>query len=1018
MRMLCQNLRSGVAAVLALAFLAGGAVAQETGTVTGQVTDATTGQPLAGAQMQVVGTNLGGITNANGRYLITRVPAGEQTVRAVLIGYGQQSIVVEVDAGESAVLNFELTTSAINLEALVVSAVTGREQRARELGTKVANINLDDVNQAPITNIADALGGRSEGVYMQDVNGTTGTSQRIRIRGANSLSLSNEPLVFLDGVQIESGFGGFGVGGQEPSRLNDINPNEIESIEIVKGPAASALYGATAANGVILITTKRGRPGNTEWQFFAEAGEIEDITDYPINYRAYQIDDPNEPLFTESGFFNTAGYSSCPNRSAAAGDCTQDDVLAFNTLEDPRTRPFVTGTRERYGATVRGGNEEVRYFVSGQFEDEGGVIDINELDKVNLRGNLDATLSETADLSVSVGYTDSNLALNSNDNSIFSPILNGLLGQAYFIPADPEKPNEVNDANYGFGFNQTELSNWPNFQEVDRFTMSGNVRYRPTSWLTVNANGGLDLTARHDFSTLQPDRLPIAVSFANGFRESQRTNSYLYTAFVSGVSTFDLTSDLVSTTTAGIQYNKDLSRNTYCFGSSLVPGTASCGTTAALFDVDEDFFEIRTIGAYVQQELAYKDKIFVSGAIRGDDNSAFGADFGIEYYPAASISWVVAEEDWFPRTDWFNNLRVRGAFGVSGLRPGFRDAVTLFNPTTVASEAGDVPGVTLSSTGNTGLEPERTREYEFGFDAAFFQDRLSVDFTYFDKESSDALIDRRLAPSLGLTASVFDNLGSVANKGTELTANLTVLERENIGLSLGFTNTTLDNEILALGEGVNEIPFNRGLQRHQVGYPAGGFWQQPISWDDADGNGLLTNDEVTVADEDEFIGPSLPEWQRSFFADLRLFDFITVSTLFEGRGGHYTGNDSEAFRCGFRSTQGCSAVGNPDASLEEQARYIADRFLGSAAGYVEEADFYRWRELTVAFDMPQSLSDQVSQLDGLRLTLAGRNLALFTDYTGLDPETVEGGGNANFSQSEFNTQPPVRYLMIRLDYTF
>ncbi len=256
------------------------------------------------------------------------------------------------------------------------------------------------------------------------------------------------------------------------------------------------------------------------------------------------------------------------------------------------------------------------------------------------------------------------------------------------------------------------------------------------------------------------------------------------------------------------------------------------------------------------------------------------------------------------------------------------------------------------------------------------------------------------------------------NSGTELTARLAVLNYENVGLNVGFANTTVKNEVVELGEGVEDIIFNRGLQRHKEGYSAASFFQKSYTYSDPDGDGKLRIEDVVVGTEDEFVGVAIPKWQRSFFADLRLFNFMTVSTLFEGRGGHLKGNDSEAFRCGFRSTRGCPAVGDPNASLEQQARFISDRYHGSAIGFLEKGDFYKWRELSLAFAVPPSLADRVGPLNNLRVTLAGRNLATWTDYTGLDPETIEGGGNSNFNQSEFNTQPPVRYLMLRLDYSF
>jgi hypothetical protein len=594
------------------------------------------------------------------------------------------------------------------------------------------------------------------------------------------------------------------------------------------------------------------------------------------------------------------------------------------------------------------------------------------------------------------------------------------LGEGYYVPPTADEfPNGVaNDDNYGFGFNLWEIQKNVVNDQVDRLTLSSNVTYRPFNWLNLTANGGIDLTDRFGHTTVQPGDLPIAESWANGFRNSERENQFLYSGVLSAVANFELRPDLYSNTTVGTQYTKNLRENTRCYGSSLVLGTSSCSTTSALFTVDEDYFEIITVGGYVQQELAWRDKVFAAAGIRGDDNSAFGNDFGFVYYPSASLSWVVGEEEWFPELDFVSGFRVRSAYGTSGLRPGMRDAVTLYAPLTAATKDGDQAGVALSALGNVQLKPEKSTELEVGFDIGLFQDRLGIDFTYFNKESKDALISRRLPGSLGLTTTVFDNLGKVKNTGTELAINWSAIQEENIGLNIGVTNTTLKNEVLELGEGVDDIIINRGQQRHAEGYSAGAFFQREISWNDADGNGLLTNDEVTLADDATFMGVALPKWNRTVFADLRILDWITISTLFEGRGGNKTIDFTENFRCGFRSTRGCDAVANPDVSLEKQAAYIADRYLGSGAGYIYDADFYKWRELSLTFDMPSYLTDYMRQLDGLRVTLAGRNLAIWTDYPGLDPEANEGGGDDNFGQSEFNTQPPVRYFMLRLDYSF
>ena len=512
--------------------------------------------------------------------------------------------------------------------------------------------------------------------------------------------------------------------------------------------------------------------------------------------------------------------------------------------------------------------------------------------------------------------------------------------------------------------------------------------------------------------------MPIAASFTAGRRQSDRKTNYTYTLNTTAITTFEPIGDIVSTTTFGGSYIVERLERTECFGSGLLAGTSSCGTTSALFSVDEDFSEIKTIGAYVSTEVAWRDKLYVSAAIRGDDNSAFGTDFGFVTYPSAMVSWVIGEEDFFPQVSFLSALRLRAAWGKSGLRPGFRDALSLFSSVTVARGGADVSGITVSRSGSIDLKPEKTREFELGFDAALFNDRVGIDLTYFDKKSQDALISRRLPPSWGVASSRFENLGEIKNQGLEITANVAAIDTRDFGVDLHVAITTLKNTVVDIGEGVEDIVFNRGLQRHKEGFSAGSFFQAPVTWDDADANGLLAISEVTIGDSVEFIGPSLPTYQIGFGGELRVSRWLSVSTLFEARGGNYTGNDSEAFRCSFRNTRGCPAVADPTVSLEDQAAHIADRFIGSAAGFVEKADFVKWREMSITLRAPEGIARSMRALDGLSLTLAGRNLATWTDYPGLDPEVVEGGGNVNFSQSEFNTQPAVRYFMIRLNYTF
>jgi TonB-dependent SusC/RagA subfamily outer membrane receptor len=358
---------AGVLALAALLILPAAGQAQNAGTVTGQVTAADTGQPLAGVQVIVDGTTIGILTDQTGRYRLTSVPVGARRLRAVFIGLGPVTKPVTVVEGETATVDFELSQSAIELDGVVVTA-TG-EQRKREIGNVVSTIPASElVKSETITNMADLLQGRTAGVQVMSSSGTTGMGSRIRIRGSNSISLSNEPLIYLDGIRLESGTSSMsiGSGGQDVSRLNDINPEDIESIEIVKGPSAATLYGTEAANGVIRITTKKGQAGPARWNVYLESGMINDENDYPLNYAG--LDANASSRYAEA----------CSLEAVARGLCTQTGLSAYTPLDDPMLSPFGTGGRQQVGVSVSGGTERVNYYVAGEFEGERSPYELSD----------------------------------------------------------------------------------------------------------------------------------------------------------------------------------------------------------------------------------------------------------------------------------------------------------------------------------------------------------------------------------------------------------------------------------------------------------------------------------------------------------------------------------------------------------------------------------------------------------------------------------------------------------------
>ena len=991
MRFTMRNTRLGALLAAALLVLARtGQAQQATGTVDGRVTDKSTGQPLASVQVTLSPTTRGGLTDREGRFRIENVPAGSVEIRARFIGYAIGVQTITVVAGQNATVDFALTANPIGLEAVVVTA-SGAEQRARELGNVVSRIDATKTNEeAAPTNLSDLLNARVPNVEVLPSGGTTGTGARVRIRGSSSLSLSNEPIIVVDGIRVESGANSnsIGVGGQLPSRLNDINPDEIESIEIVKGPSAAALYGTDAANGVIQIRTKRGRPGPTRWTAYAEGGTLSDITKWPANYEAVD---------------GTGG--SCLTFDMAAGSCTIATVNQFNPLEV--NSPFRQGLRQQYGMSASGGGEQTTFFLSGDFERENGVYTTNGLRKVNLRANVTNQISRLFDIQASTGYTTSQLALPQNDNNALGIVSSGLLGRADTV-------------NQGYGFlRPLQVDNIFVGQRVERYTGSLTANFKPWSFLTLRAVAGTDVTNRFDEQTIPPGKVPFNQTTFDGSRNSNRTQIFNYTANFTGTAAYRLAGDITANTTAGLQYFKNLFAQTTASGRKLVGGTGTLNGVVVP-TVGESIDEFVTVGGYVEEQVGIHDRLFLTAAVRGDDNSAFGTNFDFITYPKFSASWVVSEEPFFPQVSFLNSLRLRAAYGRSGRQPGPNDALNFYSPVAVKTNGTDAPAITVGGLGDPTLKPEHTTEFETGLDADLLSSRVHLEFTFYNKNSRDALIARTLAPSLGGPTTRFQNLGEVSNKGVELLLTAQVLNRPNLSWSVTASAWGNRNRLIELGPGIAPIIFGLGgaSQRQAEGYPLGGYWGRPYTFNDVNGDGLIDGNpgsgELTVGPSPVFLGSPLPTQGGTVSTEVNLLHHFRLYGLLDGRFGNTLDNSTEQFRCG--SFANCRAVNDPTASLSDQARAVAALFYGLETGYFEDAGFVKLREVSLTYTPPAQWASRIGA-NSLSFTLTGRNLATWTNYSGVDPE-LNDAGQSNFNTADFLTQPPVRYFIVRVNVTF
>jgi TonB-linked SusC/RagA family outer membrane protein len=1025
------------AAGIAVALFATSLTAQaQQGRVTVRVTDAANQQPVGQAQVQIVGTTLGGLTGPEGRFIIRGVPAGTHQVRVLRVGYSEQKKQVEVAADQEATADFALTAVAISLSPVVTTA-TG-DQRTVEQGNSIAQINATKIAaEAPIRSVDDLINSRTAGVAVQ--TGTqTGTGSRVRIRGQSSLSLANDPIYVIDGIRMTSNLGsGFGTGGNNASRVGDLNPDEIENVEIVKGPSAATLYGTDAANGVIVITTKRGKAGSARWNTYGEGGYLDDRNTYPWNYTLTGKD-------AVTGAVRSAAACTLP--IVSAGTCKIDSLRIYSPFHDPDATPIGTGNRYQVGANLSAGTETVRYFVSGEHEDETGVLELppfevrrlnaekapirdwtkrpNALGRNTARMNVNGSVGSKLDLALNVGYINLNQRYTLESNATA-----GIGSQAFGGQGFKENGTVATTGTPLNGYRAwTPGYTWQEKtgQGVNRFIGSSNATWRPFTWNQTRLTFGTDLTDRVDDNLLyRGEGPPITTNYRLGFKYNQRTNIRNTTLDLTSGANFNPLAWLNSRTTLGVQYVDYQLDQGQCGGTELPPGAQTCSATITRSptDVTEATTLAKTLGFFVEQSAALRDRLFLTAALRTDQNSAFGTNFQSVWYPKFSVSWLISDEDFFPQVGWINSLRFRSAYGAAGVQPGPNDALRTIAANAVNIKGTDTPTLTNNALGNTELKPERTTEFEGGFEMKMLKNRLSLDVTGYQKRTKDALISAVIAPSVGTGATnVLQNLGAVRNRGIEVLTNAQIIDRRAFAFDLTINGSSNANRLLDLGGTPVQVLTER---RVQEGYPLFGWWARPITkYVDKNKDGILTYNadpnlnEVFVGDSSVFRGYTQP---RHIVTATPGFEFLNrklrLQALFDYRGGYKAYNNTERIRC--VSRQNCNGLMNPKSTLEEQAMVVATLNHPSKTldGFFQDGDFVKLREASVRWSLPTRVAT-LMRARNADMVFAGRNLGTWSKYRGIDPENdylATSGGDA---PSDFQTVGLASYWTVRFNLGF
>jgi TonB-linked SusC/RagA family outer membrane protein len=1031
--------RNFVSSALSVALLTlTAAVAAAQGTLTGTVT-AAGGAPLQEARVIVVGTSLFAITGPDGKYAVRRMPAGTAEVRIIRVGYVEQKKAVRILDSQSATLDAVMATTVIQLQEVVTTA-TG-EQRRVEIGNSVENLSVAKIAESePIRNLSDVLNSRVPGVMVQG-GGQTGSGQRIRIRGVSSVSLDNDPIYIIDGIRMTSNnsSASFGNGGSNFSRVGDIDPQQIENIEIVKGPSAATLYGTDAANGVIVITTKKGRAGAARWTAYAEGGVLDDRNTYPTNYTLAGHRADGSPLIT-------AGQCTLP--LVASGTCIKDSLRTYSPILDGNATPLGLGNRKATGVQVSAGSDAVRYFLSAGRDQETGVFKLPDFEKArydslgitphewttnpnarllnSFRGNVSAQINDKLDAAVNFGYSTIDLRTSNESNNTV-----GIGSQAFGGPGYVDNGTIAIVGTPLHGYRAwTPAYAWEELlgQDVNRSILSSNLNWRPLSWLQTRANVGTDFTDRVDQRlVMNGEGAPITATYRDGIAANGRTNITTLTADLGATANYNPSRYrwLNFKTTLGSQYNNyRLDQNT-ATGTTLPPGaqTASAGATPG---ATEGTTLTKTVGLFVEEVAGIRDRLYLTAAVRTDQNSAFGTNFQRVYYPKVSLSWVMSDEDFFPHGGVFSHLssfRPRAAYGSSGVQPGSNTANQTFRTNSASIKGTDLPSEVYSTIGNDSLKPERSTEFEGGFDSRLFGNRIQFDVTYYNKVTHDALIAAIVAPSMGISATTQQqNLGSINNSGFEMTLGGQLIDRRQIGIDFQLSTSLQKNKVVSLGGTQRQVGTTNWVAE---GYPIRGLFARPILWyKDRNGDGIIQYDadsaksDIYVGNDTIFRGYALPRYLTSLTSGIDLFNRkLRLQNLFDWRGGNLWYNNTERIRCASR--QNCNGLNNPNASLQEQAMVVA--MLNDPShtldGFLQPGAFVKWRELSATLQLPEALATRVRARNA-NLVFSARNLKTWTNYRGTDPESDFGVGEGGDSPSEFQTFAQPTYFVFRLNFGF
>lgn len=966
--------------------------------VSGNVSDERTGEPLIGATILIKGTTKGAVTDIDGNFTLTTET--NEAVELVISSIGYTSKTVPISPNQTQI-NIQLSEDATNLEEVVVTGLASSVKRSN-LANAVSTVSAKDLTGTTTIQTTDgALYGKVAGATIRSNGGAPGGGMSIQLRGISSLIGASQPLIIVDGVYINNSFqstgraavSGAGGSNQDDgsNRLADLNPADIENIEVLKGPSAAAIYGTRANAGVIIITTKRGKEGRTTVSLSQDVGFAKPL-------RLLGVDDWSEEKI--NFFFPESRRAVELERFRAAQSSN-----TFIDYEDYfyNNDALLLNTR----INVSGGDAKTKFFVSGNITSEDGTIKNTGFDRYSIRANIDHKITNSIKLGVSSNFinskTDRGFTGNQNNSGAsigysiayvpnYFDLRRNVDGTYPVNPYFSENPVAVTD----FGENSSDVNRF-----IQAFTLDFDILKRDNHYLVANISGGLDFL-QNSTQVYLPEFLQYQSSQANpgdimvGRQESFNTNFQAALVYNWNLGRVNMNSQ------AGMVRLDFKNQSLFNRGRGLVPGQTNL-QQAAVQQISSQFnSEVQEAGIFLQQEMNFEDKLIGTVGIRWDKSSLNGDANKFYSFPRASLAVNIANFD-FWESSTFTSLKPRIAYGETAGPVQFGATFTPLNGTNIGGLLGSEVSTQI---GNTSIRPETASELEFGVDAGFWNGRLSIEATYYIKNTQNNIQNLNLAPSTGVNTTP-SNEAELSNKGIELGISGTVVEANNFRWFSRVLYWKNELEMTKLG-----IPT----------YISGGFGSALGTFLYAEGYApttiVGTPADPSVPGGFTIWGNAQPDFNLSFFNSLDIYKGLQLSFLIDWRKGGSNVNLSSFLNDGGGTTKGWfdddDGDGVPNGRQREPEPY------NNAGRWVQDASFVKIREIGLYYTIPRETITNWfgSTVQNVKVGSSVNNAFLFTDYEGYDPETSTFGAQSVGNNVDIAPYPTSRRVFFHLTIDF